>query len=203
VRPGATWRESSLGEREGHFDVLENMMAQGFNSPLTSSLGRVFDGIAAILGTRQAVSFEGQAAMELETLAAGQTRKSYPYEIARDGDRSVLDLRPLVRSIAEEKIKGKDPAAIAAAFHKTIIGALVAMAEAVREQTGLGKAVLSGGCFQNRVLLEGTVRELEKAGFEVYTHQMLPANDGCIALGQAIVAAAQLQARGTRNGDRG
>ncbi len=118
-------------------------------------------------------------------------------------DKTVLDLRPLVRAIADDRIKGKDPAAIAAAFHKTIVGALVAMAVAVREQTGLGKAVLSGGCFQNRVLLEGTVRELEKTGFEVYTHQMLPANDGCIALGQAVVAAAQLQARGTRIEDKG
>ena len=77
------------------------------------------------------------------------------------------------------------------------------MTEAVREQTGLGKAILSGGCFQNRVLLEGTVRDLEKRDFEVYTHQMLPSNDGCIALGQAIVAAAQLQARGTRIEDKG
>jgi hydrogenase maturation protein HypF len=204
---GETWRDVArklpLGEREGHFDVLENMMAQGFNSPLTSSLGRVFDGVAAILGTRQAVSFEGQAAMELETLATGQVRKSYPYEITRDGDKTVLDLRPLVLAIADDRLKGKDPAAIAAAFHKTIVGALVAMAVAVREQTGLGKAVLSGGCFQNRMLLEGTVRELEKTGFEVYTHQMLPANDGCIALGQAVVAAARIEARGTRNEDKG
>jgi hydrogenase maturation protein HypF len=188
-------RKLPLKEKENHFDVLDNMMAQGFNSPLTSSLGRVFDGVAAILGTRQAVSFEGQAAMELETLATRRTTRRYPFEIARDGDRVILDLRPLVRAIAEERIKGKDPAAIAAAFHRTIIKAIVAMTEVVREQTGLGKAVLSGGCFQNRVLLEGTVRELEKRGFEVYTHQMLPANDGCIALGQAVVAAARLEAR--------
>jgi hydrogenase maturation protein HypF len=204
---GDTWRDVAgrlpLKEKERHFDVLENMMAQGFNSPLSSSLGRVFDGVAAILGTRQAVSFEGQAAMELETLATRRTKKSYPFEIMRDGDRIVLDLRPLVRAIAEERIKGKDPASIVAAFHRTIIGALVAMTVAVREQTGLGKAVLSGGCFQNRVLLEGTVRHLEKRDFEVYTHQLLPANDGCIALGQAIVAAAQLQARGTRIEDKG
>jgi len=204
---GEAWRDVArklpLRDREGHFDVLENMMAQGFNSPLTSSLGRIFDGVAAILGTRQAVSFEGQAAMELETLATGQTKKRYPYEITTDGDKTVLDLRPLVRAIADDMIKGKNPGATAAAFHRTIVRAIVAMTGAVREQTGLGQAVLSGGCFQNRVLLEGTVRELEKAGFEVFTHQMLPANDGCIALGQAIVAAAQLQARGTRIEDKG
>jgi hydrogenase maturation protein HypF len=197
---GGTWRDTArklpLREKENHFDILENMMAQGFNSPLTSSLGRVFDGVAAILGTRQAVSFEGQAAMEMETLAAGRTKKSYPFEVLQDGDGVILDLRPLVRAIAEERIKGKDPAAIAAAFHRSIIGAIAAMTVAVRKQTGLGKAVLSGGCFQNRVLLEGTVRELEKTGFEVYTHRMLPANDGCIALGQAVVAAARLLARG-------
>jgi len=196
---GGTWRDAArklpLKEKESHFDVLENMMVQGFNSPLTSSLGRVFDGVAAILGTRQAVSFEGQAAMELETLASGRTKKSYPFELMRDGDNVILDLRPLVRSVAEERIKGKDPAAIAAVFHRTIIGAIAAMTVAVREHTGLGKAVLSGGCFQNRVLLEGTVRGLEKAGFQVYTHRMLPANDGCIALGQAVVAAARLAAR--------
>jgi len=204
---GEAWRDVArrlpLKDKESHFDVLENMMAQGFNSPLTSSLGRVFDGVAAILGTRQAVSFEGQAAMELETLATGRTKKSYPFELMRDGDNVMLDLRLLVRAIAEERIKGKEPTAIAAAFHRTIIGALVAMTVAVREQTGLGKAVLSGGCFQNRVLLEGTVRELEKRDIEVYTHQLLPANDGCIALGQAIVAAAQLQARGTRTEEKG
>jgi hydrogenase maturation protein HypF len=196
---GEAWRDVArrlpLKEQESHFDVLENMMVQGFHSPLTSSLGRVFDGIAAILGTRQAVSFEGQAAMELETLVTGRTKKSYPFEIIQDGDRIVLDLRPLVRAIAEERIKGKAPTAIAAAFHRTITGALVAMTVAIREQTGLGKAVLSGGCFQNRVLLEGTVRDLERAGFEVYTHHLLPANDGCIALGQAVVAAARLAAR--------
>jgi hydrogenase maturation protein HypF len=196
---GNTWRDVAgklpLGVKEGHFSVLENMMAQGFNCPLTSSLGRFFDGVAAILGTRQAVSFEGQAAMELETLAAGRSRRRYPYEITKGGDGLILDLRPLVRAIAEERIRGKDPAAIAASFHRTVIGAITAMTEAIRKQTGLGKAVLSGGCFQNRVLLEGTVHELEKDGFEVFTHRMLPTNDGCIALGQAVVAAARVAAR--------
>jgi hydrogenase maturation protein HypF len=193
---GGAWRDVArklpLREKENHFGVLENMMAQGFNCPLTSSLGRVFDGVAAILGTRQAVSFEGQAAMELETLVAGRTKKSFPFELVRDGDGVVLDLRPLVRAIAEERIKGKDPAAIAAAFHRSIIGAIAAVTVAVRERTGLGKAVLSGGCFQNRVLLEGTVQALEEGGFTVYTHRLLPTNDGCIALGQAVVAAARL-----------
>jgi hydrogenase maturation protein HypF len=142
--------------------------------------------------------------MELETIATGRSTKHYPYEIAVDGDRLVLDLRPLVRAVVEERIRGKDSAAIAAAFHRTVIRALAAMAAAVRERTGLGKAVLSGGCFQNRVLLEGTVRELEKGGFEVYTHRSLPANDGCIALGQAVVAGARLlQARENKDQDKG
>ncbi|HQL89926.1 MAG TPA: carbamoyltransferase HypF [Syntrophales bacterium] len=196
---GGDWRgvaaKLPLGKKEGQFAVLENMMAQGFNSPLTSSLGRVFDGVAAILGTRQAVSFEGQAAMELETIAAGRSTRRYPFDIANDGGKLVLDLRPLVRAVVEERIRGKDPAAVAAAFHRTIIEAIAAVAAAVRVQAGLDKAVLSGGCFQNRVLLEGTVQALGKDGFTVYTHRLLPTNDGCIALGQAIVAASQLQLR--------
>lgn len=197
---GDAWRDVArklpLRENESRFDVLEHMMALGFNSPRSSSLGRVFDGVAAILGIRQAVSFEGQAAMELETLATGGTKKSYPVEISAGDGTTVLDLRPLIHAVAEERIKGKYPAAIAAAFHRTIIAALAGMAGTIRETSGIGKAVLSGGCFQNRVLLEGTVRELEKAGFEVYTHRWLPPNDGCIALGQAVSAAARLlQAR--------
>lgn len=196
---GGDWRgvasKLPLGDKEGQFAILENMMAQDFNSPLTSSLGRVFDGVAAILGTRQAVSFEGQAAMELETIAAGRSTKRYPFDIADEGGKLILDVRPLVRAVAGERIRGKDPAAIAAAFHRTIIEAIAAMAVRIREQTGLDKTVLSGGCFQNRVLLEGTVQALEKVGFTVFTHRLLPTNDGCIALGQAVVAAAQLQAK--------
>ena len=193
---GAEWQALAtklpLAGKEGQFAVLENMMAQGFNSPLTSSLGRVFDGVAAILGTRQAVSFEGQAAMELETIASGRSTKRYPFDIAIEGGKLILDLRPLVRAVAEERIGKKPPAAIAAAFHRTVIEAIAAMAAAVREQAGLDKAVLSGGCFQNRVLLEGTVQALAKGGFTVYTHRLLQTNDGCIALGQAVVAAARL-----------
>jgi len=203
---GDTWHRVAeklpLGVKAGHFNVLENMMARGFNSPLTSSLGRVFDGVAAILGTRHTVSFEGQAAMELETLATSRSTRRYPFEITKNGDGTVLDLRPLVRAVAEDRIRGKDPAAITTAFHQTIIGAIAAMSAAVREQTGLGKAVLSGGCFQNRVLLEGAVHELERDGFEVYTHRSLPANDGCIALGQAVIAAARIQVRSARIEDK-
>ncbi|MBP1720667.1 MAG: hydrogenase maturation protein [Deltaproteobacteria bacterium] len=203
---GDTWHRVAeklpLGVKAGHFNVLENMMARGFNSPLTSSLGRVFDGVAAILGTRHTVSFEGQAAMELETLATSRSTRRYPFEITKNGDGTVLDLRPLVRAVAEDRIRGKDPAAITTVFHQTIIGAIAAMSAAVREQTGLGKAVLSGGCFQNRVLLEGAVHELERDGFEVYTHRSLPANDGCIALGQAVIAAARIQVRSARIEDK-
>ena len=203
---GDTWHRVAeklpLGVKAGHFNVLENMMARGFNSPLTSSLGRVFDGVAAILGTRHTVSFEGQAAMELEALATSRSTRRYPFEITKNGDGTVLDLRPLVRAVAEDRIRGKDPAAITTVFHQTIIGAIAAMSAAVREQTGLGKAVLSGGCFQNRVLLEGAVHELERDGFEVYTHRSLPANDGCIALGQAVIAAARIQVRSARIEDK-
>jgi len=196
---GGEWtvvaRRLPLGVHEEKFVVLENMMARGFNSPLTSSLGRVFDGVAAVLGIRQAVSFEGQAAMELEAVAGGPTKRRYPYGIVREGGKLILDLGPLVRAVAEDVIRGKDRGAVAAAFHGTIVEAVAEMAAAVREETGRERAALSGGCFQNRLLLEGTVRALKRKGFTVYTHRLLPPNDGCIALGQAVAAAARLAAR--------
>jgi hydrogenase maturation protein HypF len=194
---GSDWQDIAQGvgmkEHSLHFDLLDSIMASGLNSPLSSSLGRVFDAVAAILGIRQAVSFEGQAAMELEAMANIPAERTYPFLIRPEEDSAVLDFRPLIRSLAHDRINCKEPAKIAASFHSTIINALAAMADVIRERTGLDKAVLSGGCFQNRILLDGVTRELGKSGFTVYIHRNLPPNDGCIALGQAIVAAASLQ----------
>jgi len=198
---GTEWQNTAqklaLKVQVEHFALLDNMMAHNLNSPLTSSLGRIFDGVASILGIRQTVSFEGQAAMALEAMANAPSEKIYPFESRSEGDRIVLDLRPLIRAIVQERIAGKEPGKIISNFHQTIIKALTAMAGKIRERTGLEKAVLSGGCFQNRILLEGVTRELEKEGFATYTHRNLPPNDGGIALGQAIVAAARLQLRET------
>jgi len=195
---GASWPERAarlgLSPDQKHFGMLEAMMAGRINSPETSSLGRVFDGVAALAGLRRVAGFEGQAAAELEALGRGATAV-YPFEIADGENRLVLDLAPAIRQIVEDRLAGAPPEGIAAAFHGTLAAAFAAMAGRIRRKTGLNRVVLSGGCFQNRLLTEGAVAALRRARFEVFTHAKVPANDGAISLGQAVVAAATIRAR--------
>jgi hydrogenase maturation protein HypF len=182
---------------------LERSMDGRLPTPRTSSLGRFFDGVAALLGLRRRVSFEGQAAMELEALAGGQTDLRLPFSIRAHDPGSertsaqmapegrVLDLLPAVRAMAEALLAGRPRAEIALAFHNLLPEAFAALAEIIRQETGLSRAVLSGGCFQNRRLLAGCLDSLGGAGFEVFHHRLVPTNDGGISLGQAICAGAR------------
>jgi len=182
-----------------NIDLLEQVLRGKIHSPLTSSLGRLFDGVAAMLGLRRQVSFEGQAAMELEALAAKGLGWSLPFEIRPSEDtvseetaRSwILDFIPSIRDLAHAKRSGKETADLAAAFHLTLRDAFVEMVRRLQTETGLNRVVLSGGCFQNRILLEYCLSELTLAGFKVYHHTLVPTNDGGIALGQAICAGAK------------
>lgn len=189
---------------------LERAMTGRINTPSTSSLGRVFDGIAALLGLRRQVSFEGQAAMELESLARGQTDLRLPFVIGEEcpdepplhppeqAPGRILDFTPAIRTITEALRAGRPRTEIALAFHDLLPRALAAMAEIIRDETGLNRIVLSGGCFQNRRLLAGCLASLGEAGFEIFHHRLVPTNDGGISLGQAICAAANHQNGSTR-----
>ena len=192
---GGGWRAAAsrlgLGPEPSTLELLGRIMEKGINCPLTSSLGRVFDGVAAILGLRSKVSFEGQAAMELEALAGRSSDLDLPFEVVAASDGLVLEFSPMIRAIVEARLAGRSREDIASAFHRVLPEAFTAMAEALRARTGLARVVLSGGCFQNRILLVGSVEALERSGFEVYTHCDVPPNDGGIALGQAVVAGAQ------------
>jgi hydrogenase maturation protein HypF len=169
--------------------VIKEMISRGFNAPETSSLGRLFDGVAALLGIRDRVSFEGQAAMELEMLAGETTEESYDYEwISQDGSKILSE--PIIRGVVRDILKGHDPSRISGKFHATLIRLFVHLCEALRKDSGLDRVVLSGGAFQNSILLRGMVGGLEKKDFRVYTHHQVPANDGGLSLGQAVVAAA-------------
>jgi hydrogenase maturation protein HypF len=150
------------------------------NAPLSSGMGRLFDAVAAVLGLREAVTFEGQAAIELELLA-GSTEAT-PYEW-RFGDGAAL-----VAAVFDDLAAGRPAPEIAAAFHETIAAA---SARACEETGERGAVALSGGTFQNRRLLAATTRELEHRGFRVLTHRLVPPNDGGISYGQAAVAAAR------------
>jgi hydrogenase maturation protein HypF len=153
------------------------MLEQGINSPVTSSAGRLFDGIAGLLGIRDRNEYEGQAAMELE-FAVTEAEGGYP------AAGEIGDWEPIVRGVLDDLRNGLPKGVIAAKFHHAMVEVIVNAAR----QTGLQKVALSGGCFQNRTLTEGAVRHLREEGFEPLWHRRVPPNDGGLALGQAVVA---------------
>jgi len=175
-------------ERE-KLTVVSEMIAKGINSPPTSSLGRLFDGVAAICGIRRRVNFEGQAAMELEMLAAESAESIYDYEWDRGSVRRILPA-PIIRGLVADIRNGVSLPEIGAKFHQTLICLFADLCEALRRENALNRVVLSGGCFQNATLLTGLIRKLKQNGFEVFSHEKVPTNDGGISLGQAVVAAA-------------
>lgn len=170
--------------------VLRGMLERGINSPMTSSAGRLFDAVAALAGVRQITRHEGQSAMELEFAAKpGETLRAYPAPIRKADGVHILDWEPMVRMILDEVRAGRPVSSISMDFHRTLCEWIVLIAR----EFGHQRVILSGGCFQNVLLLEMTVRALEEAGFKASWHQRVPPNDGGIALGQ-IVAAARLPA---------
>lgn len=171
--------------------VLDKIIENKINSPLSSGLGRLFDGVAAIIGLRKTVSFEGQAAMELEGQSDGKAAEPFPFEISADGENCfILDISSTIRAIVNNLLAGKSKNEISSSFHRTLAVAFAAMCERIRKKTDINMVFLSGGCFQNKILLEDSITQLENVGFVVYHHKQIPTNDGGIALGQAVIAGA-------------
>lgn len=163
---------------------LRTMLQRGLNSPLTSSVGRLFDAVAALAGLRQQVRFEGQAAMELEFALDGhETDESYPVAFTENAP-AVLDWAPLMRQVLTDLERQTPAGEIAAKFHNALADAIVLVAR----RFGQERVVLSGGCFQNRYLTERAIARLRAAGFHPYWHQRVPPNDGGISLGQVVAA---------------
>jgi hydrogenase maturation protein HypF len=163
---------------------------RGINAPITSSAGRLFDAVAALLGVRDVVNYEGQAAIELEQLADPAETSAYPAAIS-PGDVLLASGLDLFSGAAADLAAGVSREVIAARFHNGTAGLIVACCRLLRERTGLSMVALSGGVFQNMLLLNKVVADLETCGFAVLTHSQVPCNDGGISLGQAVVAAAR------------
>ncbi|SFR02546.1 hydrogenase maturation protein HypF [Lentzea waywayandensis] len=161
------------------------MARNGVNAPLTSSAGRLFDAAAALLDVRDEITYEGQAAIELEQCADPSTSEGYPAAV----HDLVVHGEDLLHAIVADLHAGVDRAVIAARFHNGLADAVVTCCARLREHTGLQTVALSGGVFQNALLLRRTAAGLRRRGFRVLTHQRVPANDGGISLGQAVVAA--------------
>ncbi len=172
------------------WDTVTTMARRGINAPLTSSAGRLFDAVAALLGVRDQVNYEGQAAIELEQLASSSETGSYPVRVT-GGEILTIYGADLIRAVTEDMAAGADADVIAARFHNAVADLIVAACETLRERSGLGTVALSGGVFQNVRLLHSVFDQLAERRFTVLVHSRVPCNDGGISLGQAVVAAAR------------
>jgi hydrogenase maturation protein HypF len=173
--------------------VVARMLERGFNVPLTSSMGRLFDAVASLAGVVQEVSYEAQAAIWLEARASdGAAEEPYPFTIRREGERWTLDPAPLIRAVVEDVRAGLPDTVIGARFHEGVARLVLDVCGILRDKSDLRGVMLSGGVFQNVTLLRRARELLEADGFTVYTHRAVPANDGGVALGQVAVAAARI-----------
>jgi hydrogenase maturation protein HypF len=170
-------------------DIVRRMIIRRLNTPQTSSLGRLFDGVAALAGIRHRVTFEGQAAMELEGMAV-ETKAPYSYEWEESGDYYLMRPEPIIRDVVESLVAGESVEIVAGRFHATLVQMFAELTFRISQDCGINRIVLSGGVFQNARLLAGLVDTLYAKNLKVYTHSIVPTNDGGICLGQAMVAAA-------------
>jgi hydrogenase maturation protein HypF len=177
---------------EEELSIIRGQVDKGINTPLTSSCGRLFDAVSALLGIRGIITFEGQAAIDMEMASYGDRPwKSYPFGIENKEGLRLIRVKPLFEAILDDLKNGCTAAGIGLGFHHSVASMIRAVVVPLSEETGVRAVALSGGCFQNRLLLSLTVPLLSAAGLEVFTHQQAPCNDGGIALGQAAIAAKQ------------
>jgi len=192
---------ASMGQvTQFEVEVIKRQIERKINSPLSSSMGRLFDAISALLGIRGEIDYEGQAAVELEMAAYSSViareldeaisgnNESYPYRIVEDEGIRVVRLRDLLSAVIEDLQQGISNGRISVKFHNTVARMTNEMCHLIADETGIRQVALSGGVFQNRLLLRKTVSLLESSGFQVFTHRQVPCNDGGVSLGQAVIA---------------
>jgi hydrogenase maturation protein HypF len=169
-------------------ELMKKQLAKGINSPLTSSCGRLFDAVSALIGIRGKIDYEAQAAIEMEMAADETEYGSYPFAIVEQNGVNIVYLKELFNAIIKDINTNVTQSRIAMKFHRTMAEMVVQMCQRLAKISGINKVALSGGVFQNRLLLRLTVAALEDAGFEVLTHSKVPTNDGGVSLGQAVIA---------------
>ncbi len=180
----------SVEESKARF--MTAMVDKKLNAPMTSSLGRLFDAVCAVAGVRNRVYFEGQGAMELEMAAEGTVDRLYDYrwELAGEGEALALPPSPIIKGVVEDILNRVPLSEISMRFHATLARMFTGLVKELSEKNTLDRVVLSGGVFQNSIFLTEMIRELSLCGLSVYTHKIVPANDGGLSLGQALVASA-------------
>jgi hydrogenase maturation protein HypF len=184
-----------MGRHQEHWPAVLTMARRGLNAPLTSSAGRLFDAVAALLGVRDVISYEGQAAIELEQLADVTEAAGYEADVAGSGPVRISGAS-LVRAAAADVAAGVGAPQVAARFHHGVAAAIEQACVIAAGRHGLDSVALSGGVFQNLLLTERVTARLAGRGLRVLVHQRVPCNDGGISLGQAVVAAARMERAG-------
>ncbi|WP_025690874.1 carbamoyltransferase HypF [Paenibacillus zanthoxyli] len=169
-------------------DIVTRQILQRINTPLTSSVGRLFDAVSSLTGVCHYAEYEGQAAIRLESAADPETERIYPYEVKTVQGMLEIGTAPLIRELVREIRDGMSVSGISGEFHRTLAAIVADVCGRIRSERGLNEVALSGGVFQNRLLLAFTVDELERSGFRVWLHSKVPANDGGLSLGQAAIA---------------
>ncbi len=177
-----------LREQIQKVKIILQMMERKVNSPLTSAVGRLFDAVSAMCEVRLKVNYEAQAAIEFQMLADEDEQKSYTFEILDGLKPWKINFKLAVREIVSDILNMTEVSKISGKFHNTISNIICFVSDRIRRETGISKVVLSGGVFQNALLMKKSILKLKKAGFEVYTHSKVPPNDGGLSLGQAVVA---------------
>ena len=170
--------------------LVARLVERGLNTPPTSSAGRLFDAVSALVGMpgSRRTTYEGQAAIELELAAEGPATSGYPFRLRPEDDPCVVQTGDVLMGVVEDLLAGRSAGEVSAKFHRTVAEIVVSVCGVVREADGIDAVALSGGTFQNMLLLTQTVELLERESFVVYTHRRVPANDGGLALGQAVLA---------------
>jgi hydrogenase maturation protein HypF len=169
------------------WEILKRMIEKKINTPLTSSMGRLFDAISSLLSVRDEVHYEGQAAIELEMIADPEVGGQYPFHIYQEEKPMVIDPIEIVRGVVHDLIENVSSSIISGKFHRTIASLIINTCEVIRSKERLNRVALSGGVFQNILLLSLVTKGLKESGFEVHTHHSVPTNDGGISLGQAVI----------------
>src|SRR5215204_6535728 len=190
------------GER--NVRLIARLVEHRLNTPLTSSAGRLFDAVAALIGVPGSAraTYEGQAAIELELTANGPTNRSYPIRLRPEGDTWIVETREIIAAVVEDLLSGRPASEISANFHRTMARIVAKICDKLRESGGVNAVALSGGTFQNMLLLTQSTNLLEEKSFVVHTHRRVPANDGGLALGQAILADKQFDSANKLRADR-
>ncbi|MCX7918270.1 MAG: carbamoyltransferase HypF [bacterium] len=186
---------------EDKLQLIIRIIEKKINAPLCSSAGRLFDAVSALIGIRLTATYEAQPAIELEMAVDENVPEQYSYRINEQENQLMISCRPMFEEIVTELKQRVPTSVIAAKFHNTVVAFAVDIAQRIRNQTGLNSVALSGGTFQNRIIVSRLIERLQELKFKVYTHQQMPPNDACVSFGQVVVANAQINQERTKEGE--